>query len=331
MHIIQRKVATKALLTLGLSVVSHIASAQFMPQFIVGKGSGSFMVKRPTCEYEQGVPTKAYPYGSEITVAKDAKIFVFLSNNRQIHVGSESVFSLLNDPEAENAKRILLSSGSLETYLANEEETVYPLSVETKTAFFDDFDGRVSVQASADGCGVSVKVGIGKVTVRAPQLLPSRIGTGAHLVIRTKADGSYTELRGDSGDFALSLEHGSSEPFSAEFHAGSFAKVWRQKAPKTGTLAVSMMFANPDGSVANSYAYLEGQAPVQNGVPEKAAPSAEEATAEAAPAADATADFADFADDFSSDFSTESAPAAAPAAEPAAATDEFPSFDSFSF
>lgn len=331
MHIIQRKETAKALLTLGLLVGTHIASAQFLPQFTVGKGSGAFQVKRPTCDYEAGFASRAYPYGSEITVGANDEIYVFLSNGRQIHFGKDTVFVLMNDPEKEGAKRIVLKSGSLETFLANEDDMVYPLSVETAAAFYDDFDGRVSILANAEGTVSTVRVGIGKVTFRAPQLLSSRVGTGVVVSVRTKADGSYTEVHGEAGDCVLTFEHGSEAPFEAAFHSGSCMKIWRRKAPVTGTLAVSMMLANPDSSVANSYAFLEGQAPIQNGVPEKATAAATEeaATEEVADAGLDALD--DFSSDFSSDFdavepAAESAPAAA-----APVQDDFSSFDSFNF
>lgn len=332
MHITQRNNMARGLVAFGLLMLSNAAVAQFAPLFTVGKGSGAFFIKRPTCEYEAGVANHAYPYGSEISVQKGSKIFVFLSSGRQIHFGGDTVFTLMNDPDVENGKRIVLTSGTMETLLAIDEESVYPLSVETKAAFYDDFDGRIRIGAASDANGsrTSVQVIMGKVSLKAPQVETTRLSTGASLSIATETDASYTEMEGLAGDFSVLLAHGSAPAFEAKFNKGSRAKIWRKWAPLTKKLTVSVMLADANGAVHNNaYAFIDGQAPVQNGVAQETVEAeGEEASGEEA----ASSDAGDGAlDDFSSDFSSDFGDAdAAPGAD-TNASDEFSSFDDFSF
>ncbi len=350
MHTIHRKDLARGFAGLAVLLLSHAAyssdtpvpepgaapepavRAQFTPLFTVGKGSGAFLIKRPSCEFEAGVASRAYPYGSEIIVQKGAKVFVFLSGRRQVHFFEGSRFRLIDDPEVAGGKRIVLTQGSLETLLANDEDEVYPLVVETEAAKFEDFDGRVTVLAESDPAyfKAATKIIIGKVTVSAPQLKPSRIGTGAGFAIRTKGDLSYTELKGSSGDFKVLLEQGSAAPFEAEFHSGSLAKIWRKWAPLNKRLAVSVMLAGSDGAVAKSYAFIEGQPPVQNGVRQDTG-MAEPAAGEEAPA-DAGGDAGgDAGDDLGDDFSSDASLDFGSNTGDSSFGNDLPSFDSFSF
>ena len=282
MNIIHRKDLAKGFAGVGLLLLSNAAFAQFSPLFTVGKGSGDFLVKRPSCEFEGGSASRSYPYGSEIIVQKGAKVFIFLSSNRQIHFGEGTRFLLGDDPDVEGGKRIVLYNGSIETLLGTDEDVVYPLSVVTDAAKFDNFIGRVAIHAESDASGYKtvVKTTAGKVTIEAPQLKPSRIGTGIGFAIGTKSDLSYTELKGLLGDFAVQLDQGAADPFAAEFHVGSIAKIWRKWAPLNRKLAVSVMLAEADGAVAKSYAFIEGQAPVLNGGQQEVAEATTEATEE---------------------------------------------------
>ena len=302
MNIIHRKDLAKGFAGVGLLLLSNAAFAQFSPLFTVGKGSGDFLVKRPSCEFEVGSASRSYPYGSEIAVQKGAKVFIFLSSNRQIHFSEGTRFLLGDDPDVEGGKRIVLYGGSLETLLGTDEDVVYPLSVVTDAAKFDNFLGRVAVHAESDASGYKavVKTTAGKVTVEAPQMKPSRIGTGVGFAIGTKKDLSYTELKGLAGDFSIQLDQGAADPFEAEFHSGSIAKIWREWAPLNKKLAVSVMLADADGAVAKSYAFIEGQPPVQNGVQKEVAEEAATETAE-----EKTEDGGDaLGTDFSSDTAT---------------------------
>ncbi len=331
MSTIPTKEAFRSVALLGLLMLAGSAAAQsqFAPLFRAGKGSGLFFVKRPGCELEPGVVGRAYPFGSEIKVPKDSKLYVFLSPNRQIHFLSGSEAVIADDPDNAGAKCVTLSAGSLETLLSIEEESVYPLSVKTDAALFDDFDGRVTILAGKDAATTrsAVHVVAGGVRIQAPQLMPSRIGTGAALVIATSVDRSHTEIDGKAGECKLLLENGSAEPVETAFHVGSRAKIWRQWAPLSKKLAVSVMLANADGAVANSYAFNEGEPPVQNGVAdtsESGATASGEATVEET----AQDGFAELGDDFSSGDGFD-APAT-PASE-TSGDDMFGGFSDFSF
>lgn len=329
-----KKYALRSLALLGLLLLTGTAAAQsqFAPLFRAGKGSGAFSVKKPGCEFEAGVVGHAYPFGSAIKVPKDSKLYVFLSPNRQIHFlgGTEAVIG--NDPEKDDAKRVELMGGSLETLLAIDNEAEYPFSIKTDAALFDDFDGRVTILAGKDASETrsAVHVVAGGVRLQAPQLKPTRIGTGAALLIKTVTDNSYTEVEGKAGECKLLLENGSAEPIETAFRVGSRAKIWRQWAPLSKKLAVSVMLANADGAVANSYAFNEGEPPVQNGVADTAAAATAEGTTETTAEETTNDGFAELGDNFSSgdSFNTPAADTAAPATSN---DDMFGGFDDFSF
>ena len=249
---------------------AEVSSAVFHPMFLVGKGAGAFTVTRPDGRVEPGVTGHAYPFGSRLAVRDEdgAKVMIFLAPNDAILLGHGCETVIGDDPEKAGAKRIQLFAGQLETSFTKDEESVYPVSIVAPSAVFDDLDGRVAIQAVATPASAksAVRVTDGKVTVQAPQLRPSRIGNGASLVVDTLADGSFTTIEGLAGDYKLFLENGNEADYEAAFHTGSRIKIWRSWAPLSKLLAVSVLIANVDGAVADSYAFNEGQAPIKNGV-----------------------------------------------------------------
>ena len=220
MNIFSRKTAAMGLTMTGLLALCQPAQSMtspegadgdaaeasavaFHPLFLAGKGSGSFTVTRPGCKAESGVVGHAYPFGSRISVSKDAgtKVMILLAPNDAILLGHGSEVLIEDDPGAAGAKRIQLFAGQLETSFSKDDETVYPVSVVASSAVFDDFDGRVgvSVAATPSSTKAGVIVSDGKVSVHAPQLRPSRIGNGASLVIETKSDQSFTMIEDMAG------------------------------------------------------------------------------------------------------------------------------------
>ena len=258
---------------------SEPAEAVFYPMFQVAKGSGSFLAARPGLSPEPGMPGRAYPYGTRLTVNNDGeKVHVFVAPNRQIHLANGADIVVENDPDAPTAKRAQLLSGTVEANLGRDEEETTPFSIVTQAAVFNDFRGRVAISAQDAGASwkAAVRILNGKVTVSAPQLVPSRLGNSCSLTIETGKDATFTEVDGVAGDYKLLLENGSEPPYEADFHAGSRVKIWRSWAPKSHLLAVAVLIANGDGSVAASYAFNEGQAPVKTGPETSVAANASE-------------------------------------------------------
>ena len=281
--------------------------AAFYPMFQVAKGSGSFLAARPGLSPEPGVPGKAYPYGTRLTVnnGDGAKVHVFIAPNRQIHLANGADIVVENDPETPSAKRAQLLSGTVEANLGREEEETTPFTIVTQAAVFNDFRGRVAISAQDAGVAwkSAVRVLNGKVTVSAPQIAPSRLGNSSSLTIETRKDAAFTVVDGTAGDYKLMLENGSEPPYAADFHVGSRVKIWRSWAPKTHLLAVSMLIAGADGSVAESYAFNEGQPPIKTGIaPAAAADEAKEdgAAGDTATAETVTDELSGFDSDFSS-------------------------------
>ncbi len=242
----------------------------FFPMFQVAKGSGGFFVARPGLAPEPGVAGRAYPYVSRLTVNNAAgdKGRIFLAPDRQIALLNGADVVIGPDPKSASARQAKLLSGSIETHLGTEEEETLSFSVVTEAAVFRDFRGRmvISAQDAGDSWKAGVRVASGKVTVEAPQLCPSRLGNTSGLVIATQKDKSFTTIDGVLGDYTLFVENGTEPPYEAAFHVGSRIKIWRSWAPKSHLLAVSVLIANVDGAVADSYAFNEGQAPVKSGV-----------------------------------------------------------------
>ena len=273
--------------------IAEGASSAFLPMFLIGKGSGDFMATRPGCPAEAGVVGRAYPYGTRILVPGDGgKVSVSLAPNESLLLGNGCEVLVENDPEKAGAKRIQVFAGQVETMFTKDEESVFPVSIVAPSAAFEDLDGRVyvSVGAGPESVKSAVRVADGKVTVHAPQLLPSRLGNSASLVVDTKTDGSFTTIEGLSGDYKLLLENGNAPAYEAAFHVGSRVKIWRSWAPISKLLAVSVLIANVDGAVADSYAFNEGQAPVKNGI----AVAKEEASADDSSAGAGADDLSDF-------------------------------------
>lgn len=284
MNIFSRKTAAIGLTMTGLLALcppaqsmsspedgdAEASAVVFHPMFLVGKGSGTFTVTRPGGNAEPGDVGHAYPFGSRIAVqdGEGAKVMVYLAPSEAIRLGQGSDVIIENDPETAGAKRIRLFAGRLETSFTKDDKAVLPVSIVAPSAVFDDIDGRVAVSATATAKAAksTVNVSDGKVTVHAPQLRPSRLGNSASLSVETLADSSFTMIEGLSGDYKLFLENGNEADYETAFHTGSRVKIWRSWAPLSKLLAVSVLIANVDGAVADSYAFNEGQAPIKNGI-----------------------------------------------------------------
>ncbi len=283
MNIITRKTAAVGLTMTGLLTLcapaqsisssedggTEVSSVVFNPMFLVGKGSGAFEVSRSGSKAEAGKVGHAYPYGSRVVVKDEegTKVILFLAPNEAIVLGRGSDVLIEDDPEKTGGKRVKLFAGKLETSFSKDDKAVLPVSIVAPSAVFDDFDGRVAVSAASSAVSAKSTVSVtdGKVVIHAPQLRPSRLGNTASLVLETKTDESFTVIEGLAGDYKLYLENGNEADYEADFHVGSRIKIWRGRAPLSKLLAVSVLIADADGAVADSYAFNEGQAPIKNG------------------------------------------------------------------
>lgn len=315
MNVNFRKTAAAALATLGVLAFHQPAFSaslpdgeeavengpvSFFPMFLIGKGADNFTVVRPGRAAEPGVSGRAYPFGTRVQIqgGDSSKVTVSIAPEQSFLLSHGADCLIGDDPDKPGCKRLELASGQLETYFSKDDEVVFPVSVVCPSAMFDDLDGRVTISAgrSATSRRSAVHVSDGKVTISAPQLMPSRIGNATGLIIDTLADGTFTTIDGLAGDYTLLLENGNAPAYEAAFHVGSRVKIWRSWARTSKLLAVAVLIANVDGAVADSYAFNEGQAPVKNGASAatgEAANDADEAdaTGEANAAADPLSDF----------------------------------------
>lgn len=264
MNFYARRVAT---LLFGVVVTIGLLSAQahFDPLFQLGRIKGECLVrKHDTDTYEMGMERRAYPYGSEVRTREDGQAVLHLSPTVQLRLGARSAI-VITRHGATGALRVTLAEGVLGIYSPMEDEEL-PLSIQTPVAVVDQLKGRAEIHLSKEGDVHRLKAStaIAEFRVAGPQFKIERMRRNSAVEIQTALDESYTGLTGVSGEFEVMIERGSEDPSLADFRAGSRAKIWRRRAALSDRLAVAVMIlSGTGGSVKESFAFLEGEAAVQ--------------------------------------------------------------------
>ncbi len=133
--------------------------------------------------------------------------------------------------------------------------------------------------SAGDGDEAVVRCVTGSMALEGSHYKIARMGAANQIRIRTTGDNLFTSLRGESGDYTVSLDQGLIP--EKNFETGEVkevtkvldfplspqcaVKIFRRKAAVEGKMIVSMMTFNPAGEILNRCAYAEGRANVNTG------------------------------------------------------------------
>lgn len=255
---------------MAAAFVAVAAQAQFDPLMQLGRIQGECLVRLPgVSDYEVGVESRAYPFGSEIRTREGSQVVVHFSPTVQLRLGPASAAVIAEaDAGAGRALRVTLTDGVIGVYSPMDDADL-PLVVRTPVADVDRIKGRVELNLVPEGevHRLVVSTAIAELRLSGPQFRVERMGRNSSLEIQTAHDESYTGLTGKSGEYEVLVERGSEDPSIANFRPGSRVKIWRRRAALSGRLAVSVMIASGSGgAVKESFAFLQGETAVQEAV-----------------------------------------------------------------
>lgn len=132
---------------------------------------------------------------------------------------------------------------------------------------------------TGDGDEAVVRCVTGSMAVEGSHYKIARMGAANQVRIRTTKDNLFTSLRGESGDYVVTLDQGIVQdknfetgevkdvPKSLDFSLSPQCaiKIFRRKAATAGRMIVSMMTFNPSGDILNRCAFAENRANVNTG------------------------------------------------------------------
>ena len=160
-----------------------------------------------------------------------------------------------------------------------------------------------------DGDEAVVRCVTGSMALQGQHYKIARMGAANQVRIRTTGDSLFTSLRGESGDYVVTLDQGLVQdknfetgevkdvPKTLDFSLSPQCaiKIFRKKAAVAGRMIVATMTFNPAGDILNRRAFAEGRANVNSGelvVPDSI-PGAEKEKAKDADAEAATVESVD--------------------------------------
>ena len=132
---------------------------------------------------------------------------------------------------------------------------------------------------TGDGDEAVVRCVTGSMAVEGSHYKIARMRAANQVRIRTTKDNLFTSLRGESGDYAVTLDQGivqdknfetgevQNVPKTLDFSLSPQCaiKIFRRKAATAGRMIVSTMTFNPAGDILNRCAFAENRANVNSG------------------------------------------------------------------
>ena len=130
-----------------------------------------------------------------------------------------------------------------------------------------------------DGDEAVVRCVTGSMALQGQHYKIARMGAANQVRIRTTGDSLFTSLRGESGDYVVTLDQGLVQdknfetgevkdvPKTLDFSLSPQCaiKIFRKKAAVAGRMIVATMTFNPAGDILNRCAFAEGRSNVNSG------------------------------------------------------------------
>ena len=130
-----------------------------------------------------------------------------------------------------------------------------------------------------DGDETVVRCVTGSIALQGQHYKIARMGAANQVRIRTTGDSLFTSLRGESGDYVVTLDQGLVQdknfetgeakdvPKTLDFSLSPQCaiKIFRKKAAVAGRMIVATMTFNPAGDILNRCAFAEGRSNVNSG------------------------------------------------------------------
>lgn len=242
--------------------------------------SGEVLVKLPReTEFKPAVEGKFYPNGSSFRTVGGASEFEF-GKDAVLKVTGDAEFSTREDDLAATTRAVMPVRGSFTVSLPRTLPTgLFSMAFTNFTAKDLAGESRYELTPSGDGDEVVVHVITGMLAIEGPHYKVERMSAADRMRIRTTGDALFTSLRGEAGDYKVSLDQGCStykDPITGEVKKQDrrldfsltpqcAIKIFRKRAQVGGRMAVSVMTFDAAGEMRNRFTFAEGAASVNFG------------------------------------------------------------------
>jgi len=242
--------------------------------------SGEVLVKRPReTEFKPAVEGKFYPNGSAFRTVGGTTEFEF-GQDAVLKVTGDAEFSTREDDIAAPSRAVMPVRGSFTVSLPRTLPTgLFSMAFPNFTAKDLAGESRYELTPSGDGDEAIVHVITGMLALEGPHYKVERMSAADRMRIRTTGDALFTSLRGEAGDYKVSLDQGCTtykDPITGEVKKQDrrldfsltpqcAIKIFRKRAQVGGRMAVSVMTFDPAGEMRNRYTFAEGAASVNFG------------------------------------------------------------------
>jgi len=269
----------------GLPVIAASQEKFFFPLVRCARIEGcGVKVMRPNAEWADAEEGRYYPLGSAFRVEAIAEATV----KAEFSFGDKAVLRATNAVEfateeieiGAKSRTVLLKGGRFSLDLPR---TLPDGMFAVKAPFFacSNLAGEsvFDYVRTGDGDEAVVRCVTGSMALEGSHYKIARMGAANQIRIRTTGDNLFTSLRGESGDYTVTLDQGVIP--EKNFETGEVKnvdkvldfslspqcaiKIFRRKAAVEGKMIVSMMTFNPAGDILNRCAYAEGRANVNSG------------------------------------------------------------------
>lgn len=240
-------------------------------------------VKLPRqAEFTSAKEGKFYPNGSVFRVASSgAEPVVFeFGPEALVKVSGNAEFGTREVPLGGNTRTVTMVSGQISVSLPRTMPTGL-FSVAYPNFTVKDLAGESSHELipSGDGDEAVVHVITGMLAIEGAHYSVARMSAADRVRIRTTGESLFTSLRGESGDYKVTLDQGvtvyrdpiagtekeQSRKLDYSLTPQCAIKIFRKRSQIGGRMAVSVMTFDPAGEIRNRYTFAEGTAKVNFG------------------------------------------------------------------
>ena len=248
----------------------------------LSKVDGEVFVKLPRKEnFAAVVEGKYYPNGSTFRVSG-------ASSSAELEFGKGAVLKVSGDAEfgtreaeyGSQPRTVTLFRGVITVSLPRTLPTgLFSVAYPNFTAKDMAGESRHELVPSGDGDEAVVHVITGMLTLEGSHYAVARMSAADCVRIRTTGDALFTSLRGETGDYKVTLDQGITtyrDPISGavsnqnrrlDFNLTPqcAVKIFRKRSQVGGRMVVSVMTFDPAGEMRNRFTFAEGIASVNFG------------------------------------------------------------------
>ena len=259
------------------------AAKHFHALVRLSRADGEVLVKLPRQEmFAAAVEGKFYPNGSTFRVSGAA------SSSAEFEFGKDAVLKVAGDAEfgtreteyGAQPRTVTLVRGAMTVSLPRTLPTgLFSVAYPNFTVRDMAGESRHELTPSGDGDEAVVHVITGMLTLEGSHYTVARMSAADRVRIRTTGDALFTSLRGEAGDYKVSLDQGVTtyrDPISGAVSNQNrrldfsltpqcAIKIFRKRSQVGGRMAVSVMTFDPAGEMRNRFTFAEGVASVNFG------------------------------------------------------------------